>query len=159
MSGDRDRITRPDSRTMPFSLGGAGDRSAGALIPEGPDVLYNVSPHAPDVAQLPWERRVYDAWTTPEFRALVLTWLADMITANPWIYRWRVRERATQARLSVLRLRDPLLVVVVRRRSDGREFETSISWTARERDDAALVQAKLAEARITIETLHAQNPV
>lgn len=154
-----DTVTRPDSRTMPFSLGGAGDRTAGALIPEGPDPLYNVARLAPDVKKLPWERRAYDAWSTPAFRALVLTWLANTIAANTWIYRWRVRERATQARLSTLRLAKPLLVITVRRRADGREFETVIEWTARERDDAALAQAKLDAARIVIETLHAQNPV
>jgi hypothetical protein len=147
-----DSTTRPDSRTMPFSLGGSGDRTAGALIPEGPDPLYLVSHLAPDVKGLPWERRTYDAWTTPAFRTL-----SNMITANPWVYRWRVRERATQARMT-LRLREPLLVITVQRRVDAHEFETVIQWTARERDDAALAQAKLDAARIVLETLNAQDP-
>lgn len=149
---------RYDSRTIPFSLGGSGDRTAGALIPSGPDPLFNVSINAPDLKGLPWDRRTYDAWTTPTFRAQVLTWLANMFLANPWMYRWRIRERATAPRLSAIRLNEPLLVIVVQRRADAREFETAISWTARERDDAVLAQAKLDAARIVLETLAAQNP-
>jgi hypothetical protein len=153
-----DTTPRFDSRTIPFSLGGSGDRTAGALIPEGPDPLYNVSIDAPDLKGLPWDRRTYDAWTTPEFRALALAWLVDMIAANPWMYFWRVREKATQARLSTIRLEKPLLIVVVTRRADAREFEMATDWTSRERDDAALVNAKLAVARTTLEALNAQNP-
>jgi len=153
-----DTTRRYDSRTMPFSLGGAGDHTAGALKPEGPDALYLVPIEAPDIKGLPWDRRTYDAWTTVAFRVLARAWIVDMFIANPWMYLWRIRERSTQARLSTLRLTEPILLVVVTRRSDGREFETSISWTARERDDAALAQRKLDDARTVLETLHAQNP-
>jgi hypothetical protein len=136
---------------MPFSIGGAGDHAAGVLIPEGPNPLYNVDVLAPDLKSLPWDRRPQDAWTTPQFRERVRIWLAEMIDANPWMYRWRIRERATAPRLSVLRLEEPLLIITVTRRSDGREFETSLQWTARERDDGALVRAKLAIARTMLE--------
>lgn len=153
-----DSTPRFDSRTIPFSLGGSGDRTAGALIPEGPDLLYNVSIDAPDLKGLPWDRRTYDAWTTPAFRTLALTWLVATLAANSWAYLWRVRERATQARLSTIRLEKPLLVITFVRRVDGREFEVATDWTSRERDDAALVNAKLAVARTTLETLNANNP-
>lgn len=153
-----DSIPRFDSRTIPFSLGGSGDRTAGALIPEGPDPLYNVSIDAPDLKGLSWDRRTYDAWTTPAFRALALAWLVATLAANSWAYLWRVRERATQARLSTIRLEKPLLVITLVRRVDGREFEVATDWTSRERDDAALVNAKLAVVRTTLETLNANNP-
>lgn len=154
-----DVVVRPSSRKIPFSLGGAGDRTAGALLPDGPDPLYDIDLAAPDLRRLPmWDRRPYDAWTTLAFRSLVRAWLADMIDANSWMYRWRIRERATAPRLSALRLTEPLLIVTVQRRRDGREFETAISWTARERDDSALANAKLALARATLEALNLANP-
>ena len=142
--------TRYSSRTNPFGPSGyLGD----------PDPLYNVDEvHAPDIAKLPWERRTYDAWTTTAFRTQVLAWIAAMFAANAWMYTWKLRERATQGRLGLRRLMEPVLDITITRKSDGRAFETSSSWLAIERDTPAMADVKLAAMRAAIEALNAEFP-
>jgi hypothetical protein len=65
---------------MPF--GPSGERLA--VTPVAP-----VS--APDVANLPWRRLPAQAWTTEEFRAVVLAWLSTYAKAHA-TPQWKVEE-------------------------------------------------------------------
>lgn len=148
-------------RNNPFSEGGrviAGVHHAGGVLLPEPDPLYNVPIDAPDIVGLPWERRTYDAWTTDAFRDLVKQWLVASLAANPWVRAWHVRERATQARMTMVVLRDPVLTVTWTRAVDGRVFVSSTSWTARTRDDVTLAQPKLDAMRLALETENALHP-
>lgn len=155
------KITRPTWRSNPFSEGGkvihGVHHAGGVLLPE-PDVLYNVSLDAPDIIGIPWERRSYDAWTTPDFRAFVRAWLVTTLAANPWIIAWALREKATSPRMSMVALREPLLIVTVTRGVDKRVFQTSTPWTAATRDDLLLAAPKLDGMRVALETENTLNP-
>lgn len=157
------KVRRFSWRNNPFSEGGRVSEggthyAGGTLLPE-PDALWNVDSSAPaDLVGLPWERRTYDAWTTPEFREAVRAWLVEMLAANPWVVSWLVREKATAARLTLARLTEPVLLVAVTRKEDSRVFQASSAWTAADRDDLTRALSKLAGMRVALETEHARNP-
>jgi len=156
------KVKRASWRDNPFSEGGrviAGVHHAGGVLLPEPNPLWDIDPSPPaDLEGLPWERRTYDAWTTLAFRDAVRTWLVAMLGANDWMVSWQVREKATSPRMTLVRLDQPILIVTVVRKADSRVFQTSSSWTARERDDLALALPKLAEMRAALEAANTLNP-
>lgn len=156
------KVMRPSWRTNPFSEGGrviAGIHHAGGVLLPEPNPLWNIDPKfPPDLEGLPWERRTYDAWTTLPFRDAVRAWLVAFLAADTWISAWQVREKATSPRMTLTQLTEPLLIVTVTRKADGRVFQAASSWTARERDDLALAVPKLDGMRGAIEADHALHP-
>lgn len=142
-----------DSRNFPFSTGGQGDRTAGSLIPSGPDPLFNVERYASDLKGLPWDRRPYDAWSTLPFRSQVLTWIANFFQTNDWVSEWAVREKGLQPG-GRARLKEPLLIFKMRRKSDGEWLEVAESWSASERDSVDRTAAKLISVANTLNNLN-----
>jgi hypothetical protein len=60
--------------------------------------------------------------------------------------------------MSLVALREPLLIVTVTRGVDKRVFQTSTPWTATTRDDLLLAAPKLDGMRVALETENALYP-
>lgn len=136
-------ITRPSHERMPFN------RAGGELLPNGPrlpaDFLL-----APDIKNLPWTRKRGDEWTDAAFRQIVFTFISNYIKTRSWALRWDVRERATSARMSTMRLppEQEYLVLGFTRGSDKKRFETAAPFPPDRRDAVAAraILDRMAEA-------------
>jgi len=144
------RVVRPSRERMPFDSGGR-------LKPEGPGPYPEDFLHAADLEDLPWTRDRGQAWTSPEFRTVVMRWLKDFMRSRPSLIRWDITERSAGFKTAT-RLPDDqfyLRIGVTERIARGRSVrvETAIAFPVRSRSDAAQVRTLLDLVSGTLDTL------
>ena len=89
--GDPELLPKPTTRypsaeRNPFHGGKAGER--GKVGPYYEDTFYL----APDLKDLPWERKRGNEWTLLEFRGVVFDWLIAFFEARDWPHTWDIKE-------------------------------------------------------------------
>lgn len=144
----RQVVILPAGGRMPFGGQERGGARGGELHPDGPGPLLEDYRDRTDVARLPWTCPRGSEWTTPAFRAQVLTWLRQLVQRRRAAWglsgRWAVVERAQARGLGIRRLPpDAHHLVVTLRRTRGTPLEVAIPFPRAERDGAALL-ARLA---------------